>query len=627
MALLGQPPLALLLEALLSIATILVFSVHSLYGEQFIGQRLKVTGQLQDGYLTAIRIQTRDSKKDPKSGRVEGSISAINPERSSIRIGPFEISVTRATQLENMSLEDLTPGHTVRAIVHLDLRGHLVASSLEPAAAAKGYIKIIGHVFSSFSEPDGTVWLKILGVAVKMPQDVYNRGLSLIRRPDDKRPDKQLTVPVLGHPLVIGGEFGNTSRFRGDFKLKDHSKDDKVRLDQEFQLELFYRFARNVSLFLEGKSLSESVVFDQSGDRRNETAVERGETWLYLGNLFGSGFSLQIGRQDFREKREWWWDEDLDAVRLYFSRRRFYAELAVAKELAGVSTLDGGIDPEQRDILRILGRLSWSWRPKQRLDWFFLRHHDFSNTYKIGERVAEDREDPSDADLFWGGLRFSGDLDLGRIGDVSYWLDGAGVGGHETLYDFQETSRSGNRVTARTVHTVLAWALDSGVSWESKLPLRPTFTFGYAVGSGDDDPGDKTDGNFRQTGLQDNNNRFNGVDRFRYYGELFRPELSNLRIWMGALGFRFWRSSSIEFVYHKYQQVHAAPFLRSARIKADPVGTNSDIGDEWDVVLGLEEWQRIELEIVGGLFRSGKAYGPLAGELASNVVFKFNFNF
>lgn len=54
----------------------------------------------------------------------------------------------------------------------------------------------------------------------------------------------------------------------------------------------------------------------------------------------------------------------------------------------------------------------------------------------------------------------------------------------------------------------------------------------------------------RQTGLQDNNGEFFGVDCFRYYGELLRPELSKLQITTLALGFRMLTNSSIEFVYH-----------------------------------------------------------------------------
>ena len=39
--------------------------------------------------------------------------------------------------------------------------------------------------------------------------------------------------------------------------------------------------------------------------------------------------ALQIGRQGFKDKREWWWDNDLDAVRLHFSEGSLKGEISI----------------------------------------------------------------------------------------------------------------------------------------------------------------------------------------------------------------------------------------------------------------------------------------------------------
>ena len=49
---------------------------------------------------------------------------------------------------------------------------------------------------------------------------------------------------------------------------------------------------------------------------------------------------------------------------------------------------------------------------------------------------------------------------------------------------------------------------------------------GWAWGSGDQEPQSGNNGTFRQTGFQDNNDKWSGVTSFRYYGELVDPELS-----------------------------------------------------------------------------------------------------
>lgn len=247
--------------------------------------------------------------------------------------------------------------------------------------------------------------------------------------------------------------------------------------------------------------------------------------------------------------------------------------------------------------------------------------------YCVGVCSSRKIAQACERNLAWFGLRALGRLKHARVGRFYYWLDIAGVAGHETLFDFARTESDARRVAARRESDVMGWGLDVGVSWQTKLPWRPTLTLSYAVGSGDSTPDSGTDRAFRQTGLQDNNNRFRGVNRFRYYGELLDPELSNLQIFTAALGFRVLRSSSIELIFHLYHQVEPADFLRDARLKVDPEGEERAVGQEWNLVLGIEEWQRFEIELIGSMFRAGTAYGDLYGELAYGVSVKVDVNF
>ena len=75
-------------------------------------------------------------------------------------------------------------------------------------------------------------------------------------------------------------------------------------------------------------------------------------------------------------------------------------------------------------------------------------------------------------------------------------------------------------------------------------------------------------------------------------------ELTGARRSEAALGFRLLDNSSVELVHHYYRQVQAAQFLRDDRLRAQPCGTSKDIGHELDLVVGLEEWDRIEIELV-----------------------------
>src|SRR5256712_4007341 len=189
-------------------------------------------------------------------------------------------------------------------------------------------------------------------------------------------------------------------------------------LTQQLQLEFLYPLTENTTLFLEGEASYEAELYNEDRVRKPQRAIERGQTWLYIGNLLQSDFSLQIGRQSLSDKRSWWWDEDLDAVRLHYDQRRLHAELAVAQEMGNISTDPQQNDPETDHVLRLLGNIAWRWTKDHRLDGFFLYQNDHSSRQPVGQLVKEGREDPGGAGLLWLGARASGELGLARFGNM-----------------------------------------------------------------------------------------------------------------------------------------------------------------------------------------------------------------
>src|SRR3990170_6062553 len=88
-------------------------------------------------------------------------------------------------------------------------------------------------------------------------------------------------------------------------------------------------------------------------------------------------------------------------------------------------------------------------------------------------------------------------------------------------------------------HKLKGSAFDVGAQYRFLgLPLQPSVALSYAVGTGDANPDDDTNYEFRQTGLQSNEARFSGVTQFKAYGEVLDPELTNLRIFTAGGGFR-----------------------------------------------------------------------------------------
>ena len=586
-----------------------------------VGQRLKVTARRVGTRWTAVRLQERNPRVDIRRGQVEGRVDSVAV--GYVVIGPVTVQWDDSTRFVGIRRTELREDVGLEVAGVLVGPGVLLARTVEHERIGRDRLTVLGAVSAVARDRGEGVNLTVLGVNVLVPDELRTFAGTVTRDPDDRRPEDQLTVRVLGRPLTVGGEISQKIRGESDPALRSRA-DDRVRLDGTLKLEFFYRLGRHASMFVQGDVGFEAELYREAGTRENTGSVRRGQAWVYVARMFGTPFALQVGRQRFREKREWWWDEDLDAVRLRYVGNRFVAEVAVAQEVAGESLRDLRLAPEHQDLRRVLGNAAWAPTPEFRLDLFGLWAHDRSPSPGLGEVIPSTSDDEEDANLVWFGTRFSGDLNDGRAA-LSYWIDGAVVRGRDIRLGFVPAG-DGLRVATRTEHRVVGWATDLGMTW---TPSRGglALTVSYAAGSGDDDPADGTDHAFRQTGLQDNNGRYEGVDRFRYYGELLRPELSNLEILSTSIGLPLLRSSSIELLYHRYSQIVARSEIVGARLKADPAGLAPGLGEEIDLALGLEEWEHLEMELIAAAFRAGRAFAGRAGELTGQLTLKVDWNF
>jgi alginate production protein len=191
----------------------------------------------------------------------------------------------------------------------------------------------------------------------------------------------------------------------------------------------------------------------------------------------------------------------------------------------------------------------------------------------------------SDRPIFLG-LQSAGTI----AGRLSYWLDGAHVRGREDGSDLR------------------GYGIDLLGAYHFEASLSPHLILGYAFGSGDSDPDDDRDGAFRQTGLQGNETEVGGLTPFRYYGEAFDPELSNLSIFTAGFGARPTAELSADLVYHYYLQDHAADELRDSALDAEPTGRSKRLGSEIDLVLGFEEEGEFRIRGFLGYFMPGRAF-------------------
>lgn len=382
-----------------------------------------------------------------------------------------------------------------------------------------------------------------------------------------------------GEHLVVNGQLEFVSDSERDFNLDPDDLEDR----EDTGLSARIRGTWDLGRDLEGVTsvrVNQLWRDDEDDGSSTNSRINMGETYLRWTGLAGDRLEAHVGRLDFDDPREWLYDQNLDAL------RGVYADGPWRAELSSSTTLFEGSD-----------------RDEAATNWIAYVSHGDEDRALAGYVVHRDFDLMTSESLTHFGARALGE-----------WVDG-----HESWFELSAVSGSRGSVD------VDGWAYDIGTTWSPEV-LEPFYlTAGYALGSGDDDPALAKDKSYRQTGLQDNNGRFGGVTSFRYYGELFDPELSNMGISTLGVGAKLGRRSSLDLVFHDYQQDVVAGSLTDTGIDANPNGTSGSLGWEVDLIFGTRHWDSWDVEIVMAHFEPGAAFDEVESASSFKVQVRYRF--
>jgi len=313
-----------------------------------------------------------------------------------------------------------------------------------------------------------------------------------------------------------------------------------------------------------------------------------------------------LGRRNFEDARRWLYDETLDAAILTLKPGDFHIEASVSR-LDWVD-LDLIAEVPRGKIDNYLVYAEYRGIEDHKLAGYWFLREDNTRLAPGSDAISEEGEP-----------QFMGFRAYGRPSDAfNYWTEFGYLGGKdEFARDF-----SG------------AGALDVGGTYRFlDAPLQPSVTLGFRYGSGDRNPDDNKNSEFRQTGLQTNEQRFGGVTQFITYGEVFNPELSNLKIFTAGLGLRPKANFFIDLVYHRYWLNEFADEVRGQALTAEMNQLESrlstDVGSELDIILGIRNLFGVRgfgFEARGGVFFPGAAFDRSDGrepDLGTSVLIKF----
>lgn len=397
------------------------------------------------------------------------------------------------------------------------------------------------------------------------------------------------------------GYIESKTSIEKDYDLDNDNEEDESTHKIEANYKLSIEMGRRMEVFLETE-LSRRDFLESDPDR-SEKGWELKINQAFFGIKDEDGsLRLRTGRQTFKDKMEWLYDADLDGFRLTHRVNDFSWELAVVENdlLDDDILFKGDLIDDGRERNKVVRNLflTAGYSPNRDLDllWYLI--------FRDEQEFEDNRPD----DLYFAGFQSVGDIGSG----LGHWFNVAYL--------------EGERQRSKDVREIEAYGYDLGLTLVGDYSAKPSLTIGYAFGTGDAERNQGKDTNFRQTGLEDNYYKFNGVSKFKYLGQIVDPEITNISIATLGFGLHLSKRSSLDIVYHIYQQDKAVDRLIGTDLDLKPIGSNRELGQEVDIIYGNRSTKNIYMQAVLAVFEPGPAFDENA-DMAYFASFEIGYKF
>lgn len=395
-------------------------------------------------------------------------------------------------------------------------------------------------------------------------------------------------IPI-GPDLLFGGFAslrGNTSR---NNDLSSRWSDATSIITPDLSLSFAYAPSKYFHAYT-NLGVEHPVAIEELIDNSQNPSLQVRQAYVAITDVM-DGTTYQVGRQRFRDSRRWLFDENMDAVKLDYRYEDFSVEFSASQYgLVQRELLRRDKANQQERFINYYSALTYRFAKKSKVSVFALYQQDH----------LFDQEHP-----IFVGLQSEGEI----IRHLDYWIQTAAVRGKDGTKQIRGE------------------AVDVGLTKVLGGHLKPSITVGYAYGTGDNNPNDNVDSGFRQTGFQSNSDAFNGVARFKYYGEVLDPRLTNLMIFTGGAGIKPNPVTSFDVIYHYYLQDHTSTRIRGANVGIAPTGLSKDLGHEVDFVAGYHGIPHLYTRFIVGYFWPGDAFAEASrnGAFTASMLLRYTF--
>ncbi len=368
-----------------------------------------------------------------------------------------------------------------------------------------------------------------------------------------------------------------------------------IRYNNSINNNLFFDIdVRAVYEYLKYKDLTESNAY-----------IELKRLSLEVPVLFNSYLSAKVGRMSFKDKRTWWYDNELDTLKLFYDSTILSWDVAVGTRLTDERASAGDQRVGLEGSKYVIAHLDYHYYYKHHFETFFVYEDNGQDKNPIGAVNDFTNRISSYSKLGWIGFRGYGEL----ANSIEYWGDVAYVNGDIQNLQYSTNDDGFAVVVDASDVSVSGFGLDAGTLYK-----LDNFGVGIAYAYGSGDSSKSSQNIFLQSSISNNKSSMIGTTRYRYYGEMLDPQLSNMQIISLYAGTRIYGNTWIEANYHKYTQQVATTDLRSSSLIIQTNGIDKEIGEELDVILGGKYDNKTEAQLILSGFFGGDAFSGISQE-------------
>ena len=389
------------------------------------GTRVEIDGRYDGEFLEAVKLV---QEEDDEFLEIKGAVSSVNLQRSEITVGPFTILVDEKTDFDDS--EDDEESHELAEIQknwRLEIEGQFVSPLIfkaveievdtNPADRKLGLLELEGYVESQDLDEDGVPILTIHGIpcrvgsSTEIPGGVFRKVAMPMFDRDERRPKSRQTF--LDGKLGIAGRLYYEFEERNNLDLDDNQLAD--RTDREWSISLQALWSLDSDRYFFAKGRAKNSTTDEDDEAVTLSEDDRGleELYYFQNGILGKPLSVEIGRMDFDEGREWFYDSSLDAIRLRWEEGPYSVEASWSSFIG-----DPPVELEDRHQHILVG----TYRPESK------SQHSIYLIDIIQDRTFDPNlavQLPNDSPFFVGFQSHGRALD----GDLRWWADAAYVSG------------------------------------------------------------------------------------------------------------------------------------------------------------------------------------------------------